>query len=222
MTTLPWASSSWTRKGRTSTMRALVWASLVTIPDCDPVKLTAGTPRALRAMESSAMEMRSPAESSMSSSRRDGLSQTCLARERRSSVVSPMAETTTTTSLPAALVAAMRSATFCIFCTSATDEPPYFWTTMGKGPPLSAILARPYGAVGAGQDSDRDCFRVAPFLLSSKLGTRPPGRRPERPPRRTRERRGARRGTHGHARPIPTRPPTRSARACSNISTAAS
>ena len=49
--------------------------------------------------------MRSPAESSMSSSRRDGLSQTCLARASRSSVVSPMAETTTTTSLPAALVA---------------------------------------------------------------------------------------------------------------------
>ena len=84
--------------------------------------------------------MRSPAESSMSSSRRAGLSLTCLARARRSSVVSPMAETTTTTSLPAALAAATRSATFWIFCTSATDEPPYFWTMIGTRDTSAAIL----------------------------------------------------------------------------------
>ena len=83
--------------------------------------------------------MRSPAESSMSSSRRAGLSQTCLARARRSSVVSPIADTTTTTSLPAPLAVAMRSATFRIFCTSATDEPPYFWTTMGTGRPPGRV-----------------------------------------------------------------------------------
>ena len=47
----------------------------------------------------------------MSSSRRAGFSVTCLARARSSSVVSPMAETTTTTSLPAAFAAATRSAT---------------------------------------------------------------------------------------------------------------
>src|SRR5687768_12473664 len=112
-------------------MRALVWASLVTMPDCEPVKLTAGTPRALSAIESRAIEIRSPADSSMSSSRRAGLSLTCLARASRSSVVSPMAETTTTTSLPAPLAAATRSATFWIFPTSAMEDPPYFWTMIG-------------------------------------------------------------------------------------------
>src|SRR5688500_1798186 len=121
-------------------MRALVWASLVTMPDWDPVKLTAGMPRAFRAMERSAIEMRSPAERSMSSSRRAGLSLTCLARASSSSVVSPMADTTTTTSLPAALAAATRSATFWIFWTSATDEPPYFWTMIGTRETSGAIL----------------------------------------------------------------------------------
>src|SRR5438128_5469012 len=114
-------------------MRALVWASFVTMPDCDPVKLTAATPRAFRAIDSRAMEIRSPAVSSMSSSRRAGLSQTCRASFSSSSVVSPMAETTTTTSLPEARVAATRSATFWMRPTSATDEPPYFWTTIGIG-----------------------------------------------------------------------------------------
>jgi hypothetical protein len=111
-------------------MRAFVWASLVTMPDCDPVKLTAGTPRALRAIERRAIEMRSPAESSMSSSRRAGASVTFLASARSSSVVSPMAETTTTTSLPAALAAATRSATRPMRPTSPTEEPPYFCTMM--------------------------------------------------------------------------------------------
>src|SRR5438034_9060372 len=122
-------------------MRAFVWASLVTMPDWEPVKLTAGTPRALRAIESSAIEMRSPAESSMSSSRRAGLSVSFLARARSSSVVSPIADTTTTTSLPAAFVVATRSATLRILSTSATEEPPYFWTTMATlAPPARGPL----------------------------------------------------------------------------------
>src|SRR5207249_723380 len=141
MTTLPRSSSSWTRNGRTSTMRALVWESLVTMPDWEPVKLTAGTPRALRAMDRRAIDMRSPAESSMSSSRRAGLSVSFLASASSSSVVSPMAETTTTTSLPAALALATRSATWRILSTSATDEPPYFWTTMATlSPPAHLIV----------------------------------------------------------------------------------
>ena len=116
-------------------MRALVWASLVMMPDCEPVKLTAGTLRALRAMESSAIEIRSPAVRSMSSSRRAGLSVTSRASLRRSSVVSPMADTTTTTSLPPAFVVATRSATLRILSTSATEEPPYFWTTIATAKP---------------------------------------------------------------------------------------
>ena len=49
--------------------------------------------------------------SSMSSSRRSGFGDTCLASASSSSVVSPIAETTTTTSCPAARVRMTRSAT---------------------------------------------------------------------------------------------------------------
>jgi hypothetical protein len=78
------------------------------------------------AIESSAMEIRSPAVSSMSSSRRSGFGDTCLARPSSSSVVSPIAETTTTTSWPARRVSMTRSATFFMRVASATLEPPYF------------------------------------------------------------------------------------------------
>ena len=40
-----------------------------------------------------------------------------------------MAETTTQTRRPSRRAAATRSATLRTFSTSATDEPPYFWTT---------------------------------------------------------------------------------------------
>ena len=46
-----------------------------------------------------------------------------------SSVVSPIAEMTTTTSLPAAWVATIRRATRLMLSASATDEPPNFCTT---------------------------------------------------------------------------------------------
>ena len=75
------------------------------------------------------MEMRSPAVSTMSSSRRAGLPEICLASASSSSVVLPMAETTTQTRRPSFRVAAIRSATLRTFSTSATDEPPNFWTT---------------------------------------------------------------------------------------------
>ena len=101
MTTIfPRASSSCTRKGRTSMMRASTWRSLVMMPDWLPVKLIASPPSSRIAIDSSAIEIRSPAESSMSSSRRSGFGETFLAIASRSSVVSPIAETTTTTSCP--------------------------------------------------------------------------------------------------------------------------
>src|SRR5690242_14362919 len=81
------------------------------------------------AIATSALEMRSPAVSSMSISRGGGAGHTCLARSSKSSVVSPIAETTTTTSWPAFLVSTMRSATRRIRSASATDDPPYFCTT---------------------------------------------------------------------------------------------
>ena len=138
MTTLPAASSSRTRTGRTSRMRAVAWASEVRMPAWLPVKLMASTPWSCSAIDSSAIEMRSPAVSSMSSSRRGGSGETCLASRSRSSVVSPMADTTTQTGSPARRRAATRAATRFSFSTSPTEEPPNFWTTTGIAPPPTA------------------------------------------------------------------------------------
>jgi hypothetical protein len=67
----------------------------------------------------------------MSSSRRDGDADTSRALARSSLVVVPMAETTTQTCLPLRRVSAMRAATCLMRAASATEEPPYFWTTIG-------------------------------------------------------------------------------------------
>ena len=96
------------------------------------------------AIASSAIEIRSPAVSSMSSSRPGGAGLTRLARSRSSSVVSPIAETTTTTERPAFRLATMRCATRLMPSASATDEPPYFCTTSATGaslPPLWLLAA---------------------------------------------------------------------------------
>ena len=121
---------------------ALPWVPVVMTPACDPVNDRAWAPRDSMAMATSALEIRSPAVSSMSNSRGGGAGQTCRARSSRSSVVSPIADTTTTTSLPARLVSTMRSATRRMRSASATDDPPYFCTTSatvvlsGLGVPL--------------------------------------------------------------------------------------
>ena len=60
------------RPGVTSMIRALPWAESVMTPAWLPVKERASWPRSSIAMASSAMEMRSPAVSSMSSSRAGG------------------------------------------------------------------------------------------------------------------------------------------------------
>ena len=69
-------------------------------PACEPVNDRASAPSAEMAIATSALEIRSPEVSSMSSSRAGGDGETCWARSISSSVVSPIAETTTTTSLP--------------------------------------------------------------------------------------------------------------------------
>ena len=109
---------------------ALPWALSVITPAWLPVNDRAACPRLAIAIATSAIEIRSPAVSSMSSSRGGGSGLTCWARSRSSSVVSPIADTTTTTSLPDFLVATIRWATRLIPAASATDEPPYFCTTM--------------------------------------------------------------------------------------------
>src|SRR5512132_2358721 len=129
ITTLPSPRASLIRPARTSRMRALPCRVSVMIPAWEPVNDLAVTPRSAMAMASSDMEMRSPAVSSMSISRGGGLGETLLASAIRSSVVSPMADTTTTTSLPAWREATTRSATRRIRDASPTEVPPYFWTT---------------------------------------------------------------------------------------------
>ena len=131
------ASSAWRmRPGVMSMMRALPCAESVITPAWLPVNDLASMPSAAIAMASSAIEIRSPAVSSMSSSRGGGSGVTCCARSRSSSVESPIADTTTTTSSPARRVATMRSATRLIDSASATDEPPYFCTTSATRTPL--------------------------------------------------------------------------------------
>ena len=117
------------RCGSTSMIRALPWMPSVIMPAWEPVKDWAEAPNLLMAMASSAMEMRSPAERSMSISRAGAESVTWPARSRSSSVVSPMAETTTTTSSPAFWASTTRRATRLMPSASATEEPPNFFTT---------------------------------------------------------------------------------------------
>ena len=102
-------AARWRRgEGRTYKAHARLWRAFVMIPDCEPVNDTAWTPRSSIAIESSAVEMRSPTESNMSSSRVFGFSEIPLARPRSSSVVPPMALTTATTRLPERTVSTIR------------------------------------------------------------------------------------------------------------------
>ena len=78
------------------------------------------------AMESNAIEMRSPTDRSMSSSRFGGSSLIWRARDKSSSVVSPMAETTATTPYPWSRVSTILRATVLSLSTVATEDPPNF------------------------------------------------------------------------------------------------
>src|SRR4029077_11461501 len=120
-----------------SMIRALPWLESVITPACEPVNDRASAPSAEMAMATNALEIRSPEVSNMSSSRAGGDGDTCCARSISSSVVSPIAETTTTTSLPSLRVATIRSATRLMRSAVPTDEPPYFWTTRPTAAPAS-------------------------------------------------------------------------------------
>ena len=98
-------------------------------------------------MASSAIEIRSPAVSSMSSSRPGGSSVIWPARSRSSSVESPMADTTTTTSSPFFLAVTIRSATRFMWAADATEDPPYFWTTRATGPQATDVREDTCGCV---------------------------------------------------------------------------
>ena len=131
----PSASASAIRPGLMSMMRARPCAASVITPAWDPVNERASRPRVAIAMASSAIEIRSPAVSSMSSSRAGGSGLTWLARSISSSVESPIADTTTTTWSPPLRVATIRCATRLMPSASATDEPPYFCTTSATAAP---------------------------------------------------------------------------------------
>ena len=101
----------------------------MTIPACEPVSEIARPPRSTIAIATSAHEIRSPTESSMSSSRACGVGETWCASSTSSSVVCPIAETTATTLLPALRAATSRCATRFSLSGSPTDVPPNFITT---------------------------------------------------------------------------------------------
>jgi hypothetical protein len=122
-------------------IRALPCTSSVITPAWEPVYERALRPRLAIAIANSAIEIRSPAVSSMSSSRAGGSGLTRLARSSRSSVVSPIAETTTTTEWPALRLATIRCATRLMPSASATDDPPYFCTTSATGASLLPLAA---------------------------------------------------------------------------------
>ena len=121
------------RSGGTSMILAFMWVVSVRKPAWLPVKDSASMPRSARAMHSRAVALRSPAVMSMSISRPGRVSETSRARRRSSSVSLPMAETTTTTSLPRRTVRATWSATARMRSGSATDVPPNFWTRSATG-----------------------------------------------------------------------------------------
>ena len=77
-------------------------------------------------MDTSAIEIRSPAVRSMSISRGWDRVETLRARPINSSVASPIAETTTTNSAPPRRVRTMRSATCWMRSGDPTEVPPYF------------------------------------------------------------------------------------------------
>src|SRR5438093_617030 len=129
------------RVARTSTILARPCSELVMMPACEPVKDTASWPSEWIAIASNAIEIRSPAVSSMSSSRPGGSREIFLASPRRSSVVSPIALTTTTTALPCSRVDTTRRATRLMRSASPTEVPPNFWTMrlMDGTPPRSRM-----------------------------------------------------------------------------------
>ena len=143
---LPSSSAFRSRCGVTCTIRASPCFAVVIIPAWEPVNEIALAPSAEIAIATSALLIRSPAVSSMSISRGGGAGLTCSARSSSSSVVSPIAETTTTTSLPSLCVRTIRSATRLMRSASWTDDPPYFCTTRATADLPGFALQAPQGS----------------------------------------------------------------------------
>ena len=136
---LPLSSSSWTRFGWMSLMRPFVCTESVRMPAIGPVREMADWPSDLKAIASNAMETCSPVVSSMSISRAYwyGSFVMPLARVMRSSVVSPIADTTMTIWSPGCFSLSTLFATFMIFSVVATELPPNFFTISAMFLPLN-------------------------------------------------------------------------------------
>ena len=137
-----------------SAMRARPKTASVRMPACMPLRLIASRPSSCSAIESSVEETASPVENSMSSSRGRGLLVTSFASSISRSVVSPIAETTATTRSPSPARSAMRLATCVMRPASATELPPYFWTT-------SAPAASGIGQLPSVASTSAPCVRSA-------------------------------------------------------------
>ena len=111
-------------------------------------RLRARRPWSSRAIAVSAALTASPVLMRASSSRRAGSRATFPARPINSSVVCPMALTTTATRCPSAFASATRRAARRMRSGSATEVPPNFITSVGIRPP--------------GRVPRRDCARNAP------------------------------------------------------------
>ena len=149
------------RCARTSAIFALPCTVSVTIPACEPVSEIASWPRSWIAIAQSAFEIRSPTEMSMSYSRGCGVGEISCASRIRSSVVSPIAERTPTTRLPASRAATSRRATPLIRSVSPTDVPPNFITTR----------SRPRGSASAATSGTASyCVVVTPDSLGTRAG----------------------------------------------------
>src|ERR1035437_5754268 len=144
-------------------------------------------------MQRSAIVIRSPALSSMSTSRVGWVKLTSAARRTSSSVVFPMALTPTTTSSSARQLRATWSATARIRSESATEVPPNFCTTRDMAAQATALPATTL------------VHRV------HREASTPEGRSPGSPPspatNTTPHARAQRRSRRSHSRPHPPPPP---------------
>ena len=127
-TTLPSSNASIILSGSNSKIRPLLKASLVLMPACAPVKEIAFCPASWKAIAIKAMDTCSPVVKSMSISRPYVLEVICFANATKSSVVSPIADTTITILSPGCLPFKTRCTIARILSGVATELPPNFFT----------------------------------------------------------------------------------------------
>ena len=129
--TRPSFKASRRRSARTSMMVALVWVVSVMIPAWLPVKDTASMPEVGQGHDQQGHRDPLPRGEEHVELPGGWTGLTSLANRIRSSVVLPMALTTTTTSSPLRRDRATWSATARMRSASPTEVPPNFWTTSG-------------------------------------------------------------------------------------------